>query len=249
MEKGIVEIYNDEARCGTWTLSEGFKRKHSEILKFCRKYDLGFAELENNKSVSNTFIIRKLPRDTSGKPVTEYLLNEAQTIFLGSMLRAKSGDDPVFRFKINLAKDFVKLKRIISALANQKQSPEWIIDRALGKIERKSETDTIKDFTDYCRAQGSKSPEKYYMAFTKAANDGLFNFNGVFKNKRDVMTASQLREVQFADKIVSKGIIEGMALSMPYKEIFIMVRDRLIELGKMYGKGEVVSKQLTLDIE
>jgi len=28
----LVEIYNDKARCGTFAISQGFKRRHNKIL-------------------------------------------------------------------------------------------------------------------------------------------------------------------------------------------------------------------------
>ena len=118
--KEIVEIYKGEPRAGTWLISQGFKRRHAEILKTCRKYESEFLELGESKGVSNTFTSRKIPKEKGGKggqPIVEYLLNEAQTIFLGTLFRAKSGNDPVLRFKVKLAKDFIRIKRILSKIA------------------------------------------------------------------------------------------------------------------------------------
>jgi hypothetical protein len=244
--KTVVEIYNDEPRAGTWILSSGFKRRHAEVLRLCRNYESEFMELEERKVVSNHFIRRKIKGEKGGAPIKEYMLNKAQTIFLGSMFRAKKGNDPVLRFKIQLAKDFVKQEKIIAALLSQRQSPEWIESRALGKIERKNETDAIKDFQEYCRKQGSLNPEKYYINFSNVVNDGLFDFNGTFLNKRESMTANQLRDVKFGDSIVARGVIEGMALEMPYKDIYEMVKNRLISLGEMCGRSEIISRQLML---
>jgi len=245
-----VEIYNDKLMAGTWIISEGFNRVHSEVLKTCRKYESEMIELQTGNGVSNTFTRRKQKREkggTGGKPITEYMLNEGQTIFLGSLFRAKSGDDPVLRFKVQLAKDFVKMKAVISALQNQAQTPEWIENRAMGKAVRRDETDTIRDFVLYAKAQGSENADQYYKVLSRCVNSNMFDFNGNFKNKRDVMTATQLLDVKFADKIVSRGLIEGMSCSLPYKDIYQLVSTRIADLAKMYGKSEVISKQLAIE--
>jgi len=88
--KELVTIYNDELRCGTYLLAEGFNRKHSEILKLCRKYKNEMMEFENNKGVRNTFIINKIPKKTAGQPIKEYLLNNQQVLFILSLLRASN---------------------------------------------------------------------------------------------------------------------------------------------------------------
>jgi len=245
-----VEIYNDDLVAGTWIISQGFNRVHSEVLKLIRKYEFELLELATGKGVSNTLTSRKVLREKGskgGKPIIEYLLNEGQTIFLGSLFRAKSGDDPVLRFKVKLAKDFVKMKKVISSLQNQRIDPEWIENRATGKITRRAETDTIKDFVNYAKAQGSTNADCYYSTLSQCVNGNMFEFNCKLKNKREAMTATQLLEVKFADKVVSRGLVEGMSQSMHYKEIYKLVKGRIVDLARMYGKSEVISLQLAIE--
>lgn len=237
-----TEIYNDEVRCGTYIIAEGFKREHFRLVELVKKYKIRFLRLDS-KLHSNEFMIRRIPAKKAGRPVDEIMLNEAQTIFLGTLFR---NTERVLDFKEKLAKDFVKQKRIIAALISQRQTPEWIENRALGKPARRNETDTIKDYIEYCKKQGSQNAERYYANLTKVANASLFIFNGVLKNNREAMTANQLKDVKFADKIVAKGLIEGMALEMEYHDIYKMVKDRLISLGEMCGRSEIINKQLQL---
>lgn len=242
----VVEVYNGEPRCGTFLIAEGFDRRHNEVLKLIKKYEQQFLDAESFTTVTVKLLNRKVK--TAGRPVIEYLLNKEQTMFLGMLFRATAKpDDPVLKFKARLAKDFIRQEKIIKSLISNKQSHEWIENRASGKIARKAETDTIKSFIDYAELQGSKHANKYYMALTKCVNSSLFEANGKFKNLRETMTATQLVDVKFADRIVEKGLIEGMSLNMPYKEIYQLVKNRLIELAKMYGKSEVVSEQLIIE--
>ncbi len=238
-----VEIYNDELRCGTFLIAEGFDREHFKILRLIEKHKGRFFRLDN-KQLSKSFIIRRVPAKKAGRPVDEIMLNEKQAIFLGTLFR---NTDLVLDFKEKLSNDFVDQKHLLVALSTQKQSVEWIENRAAGKVVRREETDTIKDFVIYAKAQGSKNADRYYSTLSGCVNSTMFEFYGKFKNKREVMTATQLIDVKFADKVVSRGLIEGMDKSLPYKDIYQLVKARLVDLANMYGKSEVISKQLSID--
>lgn len=244
MENGIEIIYG-ELRCGTYFIAEGFGRRHNEVLKLIKKYEKQFLDAESFTNRIVKLLERKVK--TKGRPVIEYLLNKEQTTFLGMLFRTSADPhDPVLLFKAKLARDFIKQEKVIAGLQAQRQNPQWIENRAVGKKARLEETDTIKDFVVYAKIQGSKNAERYYSTLSNCVNSQLFEFNGTFKNKREAMTATQLVDVKFADRVVSRGLIEGMTQSLPYKEIYQLVKSRLIALGEMYGKGEVVSKQLEL---
>lgn len=238
-----VEIYNDELRCGTFSISQGFDREHHRVIDLIKKHKKRFFRLDNN-SDSTGFIMRRVPVKKAGRPVDEIMLNEQQSIFLGTLFR---NTERVLDFKERLAGDFVKQRKIINALMSNRKTPEWIKNRATGKIARKEETDTIKDFVKYAKIQGSKSADRYYVILSKCVNTNMFTFTGKFKNVREVMTATQLMDVKFADKIVSRGLLDGMAQGFHYKKIYEMVKERLITLADMYGQSEVISKQLELE--
>ena len=235
-----VEIYNDELRCGTFLISEGFGREHFKVLRLIDKHKNRFIRLDN-KRLSKSLIIRRVPATKAGRPVDEIMLNEQQFYFLGTLFR---NTERVLDFKEKLAKDFVEQKDLLRNLLNQRQSTEWINNRSTGKKIRHEETDTIKDFVEYAKNQGSKNAQQYYMIFSSCVNSNLFNFNGKFKNKRNAMSATQLMDAGFADKIVSKGLIEGMAKGLPYKEIYQNVKRQILILAEIHGKSEVISKQL-----
>lgn len=240
-----VEIYNDEVRCGTYLIAEGFARRHNEVLNLINKYKQQFIDAESFTNKPAKLLERKVK--TAGRPVIEYLLNKEQTTFLGMLFRATSNtEDPVLKFKARLAKDFINQEKIIVALMSERQTPEWIENRSAGKLVRKEETDTIKDFIDYCKGQGSQHADKYYVTLTKCVNNNMFIVDGKFKNVRNIMTANQLIDVKFADKIVSKALIEGMSKGLKYKEIYQLVKKRVVTMAEIYGQSEVVSKQMMI---
>jgi len=241
--ESAVEIYNDDLRCGTFLISEGFERDHFKVLRLIEKYKDRFLRLDN-KRLSKSFIIRRVPVQKAGRPTDEIMLNEKQTVFLGTLFR---NTERVLDFKEKLANDFIEQREMLKAISTNRQTKEFIENRAAGKIARREETDTIKDFVYYAKLQGSNNADKYYMALSKCVNKNLFEFDGKFKNVRDVMTANQLIDVKFADKVVSRGLSEGMEKGLPYKEIYNLVKARLISLAELCGKSEIISKNLMIE--
>ena len=237
-----VEIYNDEARCGTFALAKGFERDHHRVLALIEKYKTRFLRLNNNSRL-NGFVIRRVPVTKAGRPTDEIMLNQKQFIFLGTLFR---NTERVLDFKEKLANDFVETIISLQSQRVDTKTREWLENRATGKIVRLDETDTIKDFVEYAKLQGSQNADNYYVALSKCVNAQLFIVDGKFKNVREVMTATQLLDVKFADKIVANGLVEGMEQGLPYKEIYTLVKDRLITLAKMYGQSEIISKQLKI---
>ena len=239
-----VEIYQDEARAGTFIISLGFEREHFRVLRLIEKHKKRFLRLED-KRLSKALIIRKVPAKTAGRPIKEYMLNKKQALFLGSIFR---NSEKVLDFKERLAEEYVEQENLLKRIIHQHQDPLWIENRAAGKIVRRSETDTIKDFVKYATLQGSKNAKMYYTVLSKCVNDGLFDFNGRFKNKREAMNAVQLMDVAFADGIVSKTLFEGMEQSLPYKQIYKKVKERILILADIHGKSEVIQKNLEIEV-
>jgi len=237
-----VTIFNDEARAGTFLISQGFEREHFRVLELIRKHKERFFRLDN-KHRSNEFIINRVPAKKAGRPIDEFLLNEAQTIFLGTLFR---NTERVLDFKEQLAGDFVKLKNTLANVAAQQHQPEWIEKRTRGKIARLEETDVIKQFVQYCTDNGSENAENYYHLLTNMVNKTMYEFEGNFKNLRDVMSTQQLEDTYFHDNVVRRALTEGMESNMDYHDIYQMVKDRIMSLAGMLGKTEIISKQLSM---
>ena len=252
-----VELINEKPIIGTWAISQGFERTHKRIINLILKHSERFIRLgkkrKNNilvskadiisqkDAIAHNFISRRVPLTKAGRPVDEFLLNEQQAIFLGTLFR---NTERVLDFKEQLARDFVKAKDTISALSNQRQSRDWVEARATGKITRREETDVIQDFVEYARLQGSNSPEKYYMLFSKLVNRTLFDVDKNIKKIREAMTVSQLMDIKFAEKIVSNEILACMSKSMDYHEIYKIVKKKMDLLTELHTKTKVIDDSL-----
>ena len=245
MVNEIVRVHGKDPRAGTFLISKGFGREHKEVIRLINKYKDRFLRLEDNKAFLDRFIIQKVSAKTAGRPVEEYLLNEQQTIFLGTLFRNSS--DLVLDFKERLAGDFVKIKNKLAGIEKTKQSEPYKITRIASKIIRKKTTDEMKRFVEYAKSQGSGSPDRYYSNITKMMNGLLFIVEGKFKNLRDVMTIHQLMTVSSAEQIIDKGLRSGMDNQVFYKDIYKDVKKRVMTFAELHGQSEVIEECLKLE--
>ena len=237
-----VELYNEEARVGTFGISVGFGRDHYRVLQLISKYEKDFLDLENNR-VSNALIRRTLKTsDHAGRPVEEIMLNEQQAIFLGTLFR---NTDMVVEFKKRLSKEFVEQKNIIANLIRQRQDPDWQNVRKDGKIVYRQKTDVIKQFVEYATSQGSKSAEMYYANFAKMENSALFYFEQKYKNMREVLTIKQLMQISTADDVIEKALKEGMESGLNYKNCYKLAKERIIAFAEIIGRSPIIELTTT----
>ena len=109
----------------------------------------------------------------------------------------------------------------------------------IGKITRQEETDTIKEFVEYAKLQGSTKAEMYYQNISKMENKGLFLIEEKFKNIREVLTGQQLQVLCSADQIVINALNDGMKNKMNYKEIYILAKERIEVFASIIPKSIV----------
>ena len=237
----IVKIIEDEPFVGTFSVAKGFNRKHQAVVKIVKKYEQRFLRLGNNKRFLKPLIIETVAASTAGRPVKQYILNEGQCLFLGTLF---SNSEIVLDFKERLAVEFIKAKKLIGMIQSQKENEEWKSKRIEGKRLRIEETDEIKKFIEYAKKQGSKSPDKYYLAITKMVNSLLFICEDKFKNLREIMTPRQLFTIGAADGIIEKGLKDGMQSEIYYKEIFQQLKKKVNIFAELYGRTNIPSDLL-----
>lgn len=227
MQKNIVTVVQDEPRVGTWVLSAGFEVEHRALRKLVAKYKTEFNELGVIASA-----VQK-PSSKGGRPIDEFMLNEKQAMYIGSLL---TNSLKVRMFKLKLVKEFDRMKKFLADSASQNQNAQWLETRNAGKIKRREETDAIKRFVEYAAAQGSENAERYYSNISTMQNKSLFFYEQKFKNLRDILNLNQLAIVICADGIVSKAIEDGMDQKLHYKDIYKLAKKRIESFAEIYGK-------------
>jgi hypothetical protein len=248
--KNLVELHDKEPRAGSKLLATGFGTGHKAFVELIRTYRLDFFEFgcveiihaHKKLAVSNGELWDEFVSSTSGKRGdNEYWLNEDQATFAGTLTR---NSETSVAFKKALVKDYSRCKKLLSQIGQTQSTEEWQQARIEGKTDRRIETDGIKAFIEYAKAQGSESADMYYISFTRMENAALFVVAGKFKNLRDVMTSKQLRTIGVCDTIIERAIADGIKQGLPYKEVYQLVKTRVISFAALYGKSEVVQKML-----
>jgi len=228
-----VEFYEDEARTGSFLLAQGLERDHKKVRDLIEKYRKDFEDFSVLKK-------RKL-RSTGGRAANEYMLDEDQFMFLGTLLR---NNKKVVAFKKAIIKQFKKCRDENAALQHHKAQPDYRIVRDAGKLVRKETTDGMKQFIEYAKSQGSQNADKYYTNITKMLNSLLFIARGKFKNVREVMTTQQLMTISSAEQIVYRGLVDGMSRKKYYKDIYQDVKAKVKLFAELHGKSEIIDQML-----
>lgn len=202
----IVSVKQNDIFTDSLVISEGTRKKHPSIQRLLNKHQLDFEEFGKLR-----FEIRP---SLSGQNQKIFILNEQQATLLITYL----GNNEIVRaFKINLVQEFFRMRQELM----QRQTNDWITSRHQSKLTRKAETDVLKEFVEYAKAQGSKTPEKYYMIFSKLANK-IANISG-----RDKATILELNNLNLVESILLKTVSEEMAKGTHYKEIYQLCKQKL----------------------
>ena len=255
-----VEIIDGKAVIGTFAIAKGFDRQHFKIRELIDKYAEDFEYLSDKSTSSKKrsplekkpkrsdlkkhFALpeRKKRLNSKTRVVEEYLLNEAQMIFLGTLFR---NTPVVVRFKRTLAKEFDSRTKQRIANKAQQLSIEWKEERIDGKIFRAEVTDQIELFKILAKNQGSKNYKKYYIHFTNLVQNSLFETADTYPSLRDVLSMRQLSTLGTVEQILARSLKKYMAENMPYKDIYKKVKKDVKLFVDLYGKIEVPTKEIT----
>ena len=231
-----VMVIEGEGRVGTFVVAQGLEREHKVVRDLIEKYRTDFEDF--------SFLKKRKLRSTGGRAADEYLLDEDQFMFLGTLMR---NTDRVVSFKKAIIKQFKECRKELESLKNHQAQPTYQITRDAGKMVRKQTTDTMKAFVEYAEEQGSRNAEKYYTNITRMLNSMMFIVEGTHKNIRNMLTIQQLMTVSSAEQIIDKGLSLGMSRKMFYKDIYVEVKNKVHLFADLHGKSEVISQQLLID--
>ena len=150
------------------------------------------------------------------------------------------------RWKESYISAFDAMEQEILRLAKQAEkrgSLEWQEQRRLGKVARRVETDTIKDFVEYATKQGSRNASKYYINLTKMTyralsmiEQGLKAPNGL----RDLLNGMQLSYLNTAEYIAANALAEGMDSQKFYKDIYQFAKQKVVAFASTVKTKRVV---------
>lgn len=217
----LVFVQREDVFTDSWIISQGTGVRHDKIKNTINKYRAQIEKFGMIKTEKEEILRKKriTPYGVTNKidnRLNIYLLNEPQATFLITLLK---NTDTVIKFKLELVKEFYRMRKIIV----EKKSVEWQQTRQLGKLARREETDAIKKFIEYAKAQGSKNADRYYVHFSKLAN----KLAGIHGNMRDLISGKQLMYLSIAESSIVKTVTEGMQQNLDRHSIYKLCKSRL----------------------
>ena len=224
----LVQIIKNEPMTNSFIVADGMKINHKAVMQLVIKYK---AMLATHGVL--TFEKSKPQGKKGGRPTDFAWLNESQTVFLITLMR---NSDIVVNFKNELTKEFFQQRKLIAHLLTQRQNADWLEKREHGKLSRREETDTIKEFVEYCKKQGSQHEEKYYMLLSTMENKALFIMEQKYPNLRNCLSGQQLSIIASADIAVARALKHGMDQKMHYKDIYKLAKMRIESFAEIVGK-------------
>lgn len=102
---------------------------------------------------------------------------------------------------------------------------------------RNDETDVLKILKEYAKKQGSKSPDKLYMVYTKLVYKTLNIDSGL----RGQFNSSQLSIIATLEIMIAQTVIDLMKENVYYKEIYQIVKSKLQQFTGLIAVNQVYS--------
>lgn len=203
----LVVIENNKMYTTSNIVSEEFGIMHKHILEKIQSFTDEISAMKFNEMYREFDYTNERNRTYKS-----YKVSRDGYMFLVMNISTKKANNK----KLMFIDAFNAMEKIILNQTNT----EWLTSREQGKAIRKTETDTIKEFTKYATLQGSKSAQFYYKHYTNATYKALSLLEHKKPKTRETLDLLQLHQLLLAEDIVTKVIKQEMENKEHYKVIF-----------------------------
>jgi len=220
----LVEMKKDEVYCDSNIVSKRFGIKHAYVVRNIRQVK---EDLDNLRVTTNHPKVITEERVYRGNKYTAYLMNREFFSLLAMRFKGKKA----FEWQVKFNHAFYEMERHILQTELNKQDVDFLNIRHVGKIERKAETDIIKQFVEYATEQGSKNAKFYYKHITNATYKAL---GLMFQKKpklRDSLNIYEISELILAERLARQSLQKYMELGRNYKDIYESVKEDLLRFA------------------
>lgn len=219
MSKELVYVEKGKVFCTSLDISREFDILHLHILEKIRN-------LTNDIPILKSQFIESEFTNERNRKYPMFVMNRDGYMTLVMELNAKSKESRILlsEKKQLFIKAFNKMEELLSKEYNNKNNLEWEKSREQGKAIRLECTDTIKNFVEYAKAQGSTKAEMYYKHFTKAEYMALGFMEQAKPKLRDTLDLMQLHQLILAEDLTRRCIDKYMSENLHYKEIYVLVK-------------------------
>lgn len=205
----LVILKKDDVFTTSEVIANGTNSSYRSVQRLIEKYQKDLSEFGQVRFEITSV---KYKRGSNDKKV--YLLNEQQTTLLMTYMK----NSPVVReFKKALVKEFFEMRKFIM----ERHTAEWVESRKQSKLNRKTQTDAIKELVEYAQMNGSTNANRYYAIYSRLADKvvGIQN--------RDEAHISQLNTLSVVETVIGSTIHECITNGMEYHEIYKVCQKKL----------------------
>lgn len=210
----IVSVQHRKAITTSLKVAAAFGKNHKSVLRAIDNVkndcDDNFARL--NFALSDY-------QDSTGRTLPMITMTRTGFTLIAMGFTGKAAT----AWKIKYIDAFDKME---SALI-QKHNLEWQQSRTESKTVRRSVADTIHDFIQYAINQGSSNAQRYYTNFSRTTRKAIGE-----DQARDMLDSKRLSFLTTIEYMIQQIIEEGMAAGLHYKDIYQIVKNRVIAFSK-----------------
>lgn len=214
----LVQIVGKKAMCDSLQVAERFGKRHKNVLRSIDN------QLKNELVRQRKLYCESTYVDSKGETRRMFLMNRQgfEITVMGFT------GEKALEWRIKYSDAFSAMEEKLKQL----QSQERLEAREQGKIARRDETDAIKLFVEYAKSQGSTHASRYYMIFSKLANETCN------VTDRNLATPEQLINLAVCENIIRNSVMAGMVEGKYYKDIYQDARARLADFAAIAYIGQ-----------
>ena len=205
----LVYLKKDTAVCDSLQVAEKFGKRHDNVLQAIDSLRETLLKIEER---SEMFLVSRRKAD-DGQYHRMYLMNRDGFSLLVMGFTGKNA----LEWKLQYIRAFNQMEKLIQ----EKSTAAYQLSDQAERATRKTETDIIKEFVEYARAQGSTHADHYYSNYTRLA----YRMVGI----TDKTTAAemQLEDLSLVEHLIAHTLKAGMAAGYNYRDIYQNCKDRL----------------------
>ena len=208
----LVYLKNDAAVCDSLQVAEKFGKRHDKVIAEIRRM---YGELIGKRSPQNggAKFFFESTYENRGKHYPMFLMTRDGFSLLVMGFTGKNA----LEWKLQYIRAFNQMEKLIQ----EKSTAAYQLSDQAEKATRKTETDIIKEFVEYARAQGSIHADHYYSNYTRLA------YKAVGITDKTTAAGMQLEDLSLVEHLIAHTLRAGMAAGYNYRDIYQSCKDRL----------------------
>jgi Rha family phage regulatory protein len=233
----LVTVHKGQVYCDSQRVAEKFDYRHPHVVKVIKKLVAELSTIKGDEVSTLKFI--ETEREYRGQKFTVYLMDRRAF----SLLAMRFTGAKALEWQVKFNDAFYLMEHQLLLEPSNKNNAAWVTQREQGKIARKEATDTVSEFVEYAKAQGSSNAQFYYKHITVACYRCLQLIESEKPKLRDTLGIMELNQLMLAEHVAERSIRKHMANGEHYKAVFTLVKADL----ERFAEGLMLdgSKRLT----